>query len=214
MLSESFVAAIAAEPWFQSLAAPFLIVDTDLRIRAINDAYEQTSGRSRQELVGVRIFDAFPNNPNDPSANGVAQLTKSLDYVFSRQATHWMGLQRYDIDDPLRPGEYMRKVWTPVNSLLRDGEAIGALHHVQDVTVIVDPDDGAELDPRSAELQQSVRRLAEQFPQLPTAQIIGVLTRSHVVVWRAFGRPSAARAEALAGLELESTLLRPTTTGR
>jgi hypothetical protein len=55
--------------------------------------------------------------------------------VFSRAAPDWMGVQRYDVPDAGQPGNFVYKVWVPVNSPLRDGtRTVGAPHHVEDVT--------------------------------------------------------------------------------
>ena len=46
-----------------------------------------------------------------------------------------MGVQRYDVPDPRNRGEFVVKVWAPVNSPIIDGgRTIAALHHVEDVT--------------------------------------------------------------------------------
>ena len=46
-----------------------------------------------------------------------------------------MGLQRYDVRDPLT-GAFVERSWLPRNAPIRDadGRAVGVLHHVEDVT--------------------------------------------------------------------------------
>jgi hypothetical protein len=126
---------------FQATVAPLLIVDTDLVIRDANPAYLRATQRTRDDLLGVPIFEAFPDNPDDPDASGVANLNASFETVLRRADRHRMPLQRYDI--PIADGDhtgFARKFWLPVNTPLLDGDGrvVGALHHVEDVTGIID----------------------------------------------------------------------------
>ncbi|WP_410651436.1 PAS domain-containing protein [Amycolatopsis sp. cmx-4-54] len=51
---------------FAVTAAPYLVLDTELRIAAANPAYLRATGRAAGELAGELMFDAFPDNPADP----------------------------------------------------------------------------------------------------------------------------------------------------
>jgi two-component sensor histidine kinase len=48
------------EAVFNSLAAPYLVLNADLEIVAINQAYLDMTKRARDSLVGARLFTAFP----------------------------------------------------------------------------------------------------------------------------------------------------------
>ena len=39
---------------------PYMVLDRDLRFVEMNDAYLAVVGCARADLVGVRVFDAFP----------------------------------------------------------------------------------------------------------------------------------------------------------
>ncbi|WP_050512523.1 PAS domain-containing protein [Streptomyces rimosus] len=121
---------------FLVTAAPYVVLDTELRIRAANPAYLRVTGRTRDDLIGAFVFDAFPDNPEDPTATGVRNLGASLERVLRRGVTDDMGVQRYDIPDPEVPGTFRPKTWSPVNSPLVDGDGnvVGALHHAEDIT--------------------------------------------------------------------------------
>lgn len=125
---------------FAVTTAPYLLLDTELRIQAANPAYLRATGRHPDELTGAFVFDAFPDNPGDPAADGVRSLRSSLELVMRRGVSHDMGVQRYDIPDPGDPSVFRVKVWCPVNSPLldADGRAVGVLHHVEDVTAVHD----------------------------------------------------------------------------
>ena len=125
---------------FKASDAPLLVLDTDLVIRDVNRAYLRAMDRAEEELLGTPMFEAFPDNPGDPQADGVANLGASLERVFRRGHRDHMPLQRYDILARDAPRAFARRFWITVNSPLRDsaGRLIGALHHVEDVTAVAD----------------------------------------------------------------------------
>ena len=114
---------------------PLLLLDRTLRIHGCNSAYERVSRRRRDELIGQRVLDAFPDNPADPHANGTHNLEHSMDTAMSSGATHNMWVQRYDITDPAQPDEYLAKVWSPTNTPIYDRhQLLGVAHRVEEIT--------------------------------------------------------------------------------
>lgn len=131
--------AWSTEQAFSASASPYLIMDRQLRIAAVNAAYERATLQPAEALVGRYVFDAFPDNPDAPHAHSVENLTRSLETVLRRGIQDRMSIQRYDVPSPTRDGQFVFKVWSPVNSPLRDSDGIvtGILHHVEDVTAAV-----------------------------------------------------------------------------
>lgn len=125
---------------FRVSAAPYLLLDSDLRIRAVNQAYERATLHHDREIAGEYMFDVFPDNPETPDAGSVANLASSFEAVLREARQHRMGLQRYDVLDPAS-GTFVERSWLPVNSPLRDaeGRVVAILHHVEDVTRRVHP---------------------------------------------------------------------------
>ena len=78
---------------FLAVPTPVLVLDTDLMIVEANEAYLAATMRSRAELVGRPVFEAFPDNPDDPSASGVSMWGASLLRVLSEQVTDVMAVQ-------------------------------------------------------------------------------------------------------------------------
>ena len=115
-----------------------LVVDTDLLIRDVNPAYLRATTRTLGDLLGIPMFEAFPDPPGEADATGVRNLNASFERVFRSARRHTMALQRYDIRAAGDPGTFVRKLWLPVNTPVRDsdGRVIGALHHVEDVTAV------------------------------------------------------------------------------
>jgi hypothetical protein len=205
MLTPQLVDGITRSNWFTHAWAPYLLVDTDLRIRGVNAAFEQATGHAGTSLVGEQLFVAFPDNPGDPAADGVAKLSGSLEHVFSRGTAHWMGVQRYDVRDHDAPGTFVQKLWAPMNSPVRDGgQTVAALHHVEDVTAV------AGLVGRAGDgIVLPARALWRRFPALPFGAVLGVLAHSHVVVAEALGACDDERAQAMAAVRLEVLATRP-----
>ena len=112
-----------------------LLLDCDLRIRAASVAYERVTLREPGELPGQLLFDAFPDNPHDPQANGTANLAASLETVMRDLRPHQMRIQRYDVPDPVAPDRFVPKVWSPTNTPLVDhGELVGVAHCVEEIS--------------------------------------------------------------------------------
>jgi hypothetical protein len=55
---------------------PYMVIDPrpGLHIVDVSVAYARTTLTPRNDTVGRRLFDVFPDNPGDPSADGVANL--------------------------------------------------------------------------------------------------------------------------------------------
>ena len=95
------------------------------------DAYLSAKFTQRNEIIGRGIFDLFPDNPDDETADGVNNLQGS---VLQRKSTHSMAFQRYDIRRP--DGMFEERYWSPVNKPVFDdvGEIQYIVHRVVDVT--------------------------------------------------------------------------------
>jgi PAS domain S-box-containing protein len=154
---------------FRWAPTAMLILDPDLRIRDANEAYLAATGRPLDDLVGRDVFDAFPANPHHPEGDGVENLHASLRRVLETRQTHHMWVQRYDVPWQGAPGGFLERYWSPTNApiLDADGELVGILHVVADVTGFHD-DLGAALEFYRAEIraegeqaEESDRRFAE-----------------------------------------------------
>jgi len=118
-----------------SPSAALLLLDCDLRIRAASTPYERVTLREHNELVGQFLFDAFPDDPNDPQASGTSNLAASLETSMRSGRIHNMWVQRYDVRHPASPDTFLPKVWRPTNAPLFDhGELVGAIHRVEEIS--------------------------------------------------------------------------------
>ncbi|WP_207462303.1 PAS domain-containing protein [Azospirillum sp. SYSU D00513] len=122
---------------FDATPSPYLMVSPDLIIVAVNDAYLKATMTRREEIVGRHIFEVMPDNPDDPTANGVGNLGASLRRVLETRRPDVMAVQRYDIRRPQSlGGGFEERYWSSRNTPVLDGKGDVAwiIHHVEDVT--------------------------------------------------------------------------------
>jgi len=124
---------------FESAPGRYLVLDPELRIVAVSDAYLKSTMTRRDEILGRGIFEAFPDNPDDPAATGAANLRRSLQRVLRDHVPDAMAVQKYDIARPQSEGGgFEERYWSPVNSPVIDsGRLVYIIHRVDDVTEFV-----------------------------------------------------------------------------
>ena len=123
-------------------AAPdlYLVLAPDFTIVGASDAYLRTTLTRREEVLGRRLFDVFPDNPDEADASGVRNLNASLERVLHTRAADSMAIQKYDIRRPeSEGGGFEVRYWRPLNSpvLSGAGEVRYIIHKVEDVTETV-----------------------------------------------------------------------------
>ncbi|MBV8994560.1 MAG: response regulator [Pseudonocardiales bacterium] len=167
-------------------------MDAHLVIVAVNEAYLAATATDRNALLGRPIFDAFPDNPDDPTADGVRNLRRSLETVLATGQADTMALQRYDIpiDRNDAKEHFVERYWSPINAPVSgtDGRLTHIIHRVEDVTGFVQLHGvdrnrqrtaaelqmraermEADLFVRARELQEVNQQLREAYADLATA---------------------------------------------
>ncbi|WP_369141125.1 SpoIIE family protein phosphatase [Modestobacter versicolor] len=120
---------------FRSLPTPFLVMTPDLVIAEANEAYLATTGRTRDELVGVPVFEAFPGNPSESEADGgVSKVQASFERARDTRQPDTMPLQEYDIPDGR--GGFSKRFWSLISTPVLDAEGRCAyvVQRAEDVT--------------------------------------------------------------------------------
>ena len=123
---------------FDASPTPLLVVrPPDWIIVAANDARLRVTNSTREEQIGRRLFDVFPDDPDKSDADGASNLSDSLDRVVATGAADTLPLQRYLIET--NDGRFIEKWWAPVNTpvLDQDGNVELIIHQVDDVTEAV-----------------------------------------------------------------------------
>lgn len=135
LMTDTTLQRAADSPALTASVVPTMVLDRQLRVRAVNAAYEAASLQNRDALLGQEVLSAFPDNPREPA--GRTQLASSLEHVLRRRERHHLGFLRYDIASPDNPHEFLPRVWSAVNSPIFDeGRVVGVLEQVEDVTSI------------------------------------------------------------------------------
>ena len=90
-----------AEVDFDALfdAAPeiYLVLDASFNMVAANQARLAATMTTREQVIGRNLFEVFPDNPDDPAADGVRNLRSSLERVLQTKTPDAMAVQKYDI---------------------------------------------------------------------------------------------------------------------
>jgi signal transduction histidine kinase len=173
---------------FESAPGLYLVLTPDLKIVAVSESYLRATMTKREEILGRRLFDVFPDNPDDLTANGVTNLSQSLGRVLQNRIADAMEVQKYDIRRPESSGGgFEERYWSPVNSpvLGPDGELAYIIHRVEDVTDFV----------HLKQMGNEQHKLAEEFRTRAEQMEAEIYTRS-----RQLSEANRQRLEALGRL--------------
>ncbi|MCK8778568.1 PAS domain-containing protein [Rhizobium sp. NTR19] len=112
---------------------PYVIMDPELRIVGMNDAYLVVTNRTRQELVGRNMFEAFPS---DPASASNRMLRQSFAKVLATGEVDHLPLIPYPIAGA--DGQMQERFWSATHSPMKNsaGEIVFILQHTVDVTDI------------------------------------------------------------------------------
>ncbi|MHA4814172.1 PP2C family protein-serine/threonine phosphatase [Streptomyces aculeolatus] len=168
MVNES---EIDFEAVFQALPSPVALFTTDLVYAEANEAFLRSMGRTRDQVVGRHLSDAFPDDPENRAVSGMRKLQGSLRWVAATGERDAMTLHRYDVEDLDRPGVWEERYWSPVNVPVfdADGRVALLLHLEEDITELVHTQGGKDrataletmLYNEALELQEANVRLRE-----------------------------------------------------
>jgi PAS domain-containing protein len=82
---------------FEAVPGLYLVLDPELRIVAVSEAYLAATMTQRDQILGRGIFEVFPDNPDDEVASGASNLGASLERVRRQRFPDTMAVQKYDI---------------------------------------------------------------------------------------------------------------------
>jgi signal transduction histidine kinase/ActR/RegA family two-component response regulator len=169
MIERTEVLPLDFQHLFESSPGLYLVLDPDLRIAAVTDAYLEATMTRRGEILGRHLFDVFPDNPDDATATGTGNLRTSLERVLRDRVPDTMAVQKYDIRRPEKEGGgFEVRYWSPRNSPVVgvDGDLVCIIHQVEDVTEFVRLKElGSESQQLTAQLQEQNTRAEAEILQ-------------------------------------------------
>lgn len=121
---------------FEATTVGYSLMDPEFVILDVNEAFAESTGMTREKLVGRQSFDLFPENPLQSDDGPAHAMRRSLERVIATKQRDSMHIHRYDIPHPTEPGVFWERYWSPVNIpvLDDDGVLIAILQQVEDVT--------------------------------------------------------------------------------
>ncbi len=125
------------EALFRASPYPYLVMDVQLNIIGANDAYLRSTGRTEADIVGRYVFDAFPENPDDPGSTSVAEVRSSLLRAIDTGEPHTSPFVRYAVP-ALHDGVpgFDEKFWSTVHTPIKDaaGKVVCVVQNAIEVT--------------------------------------------------------------------------------
>lgn len=154
---------------FESSPNPYMLLDRELRYVAANAAYQRVTNSSLAQLLGRSIFEAFPNDPEDPRNEPARLLRESFERVLETRERDILALIPYRVPLQTERGlELTLRYWSATHTPIFDakGEVAYILQHTEDVT----------------ELEALKQRAAEAVRERPGSLVgAGVLRRAQLV---------------------------------
>lgn len=174
---------------FEAVPGKIAVIDAETHVVvAASDAFLVMAGIGRDDLLGVDLFEAFPDAPG---GEGHSKLRASFQRAKAAKVSDVMPLQRYGVERPASEGGgFADRFFSVINTplLRKDASVQFILHRVEEVTDLVkqgltgldaptgemlsDPSLrlGLELLQRSEELKVANTRLQGQAANLLTAE--------------------------------------------
>lgn len=157
---------------FESVPGLYLILLPDLIIYAVSDEYLKATMTTREGIVGRHLFDVFPDNPDDVSADGTANLRTSLNTVLKTKKIHVMANQKYDVRNS--DGVFEVRYWSPSNKpiLNNNNEVVLIIHAVEDITIRVN---------HEKEISERVKEVSDYKIALDDAGIVAFTDKKGII---------------------------------
>jgi signal transduction histidine kinase len=162
---------------FNAGSALYLILlpdDPTFTIAGASDIYLQSTMRTREDIVGKGVFEAFPPNPNDIDGKMEKSYRAAFKRVIETKKVDVMPVQQYDIPRPeSEGGGFETRYWSVThNPILNDqGQLIQMAQRVENVTELVRLQQqgdrmATEVLLRAREIKETSDRLAEANKEL------------------------------------------------
>jgi Stage II sporulation protein E (SpoIIE)/PAS fold len=124
---------------FRALPGSVALLTPQLVFADANEEFLRLAGRTREQVAGHYLPDAIPELPDGAAAAIRRNIEASLRRVAETGERDTIALQRYDVEDPDRPGVRDERYWSWVNAPVfgPDGRVALVLHRVEEVTELI-----------------------------------------------------------------------------
>jgi PAS domain S-box-containing protein len=161
---------------FDRISTPYMMMDHDLVIVEMNQAYLDVTSRHRDELLGRYVFDAFPSEGESRRL-----LEESILRTRDTGQTDVIAMLHYAIPRAGAEGGVYDSYWSATHTYVPSSDGRGfVLQNTQDITELRKLKDGAfrpEAPPTTAMLGDSVLRRVEAL-QSQSVQIRRLFMRA------------------------------------
>jgi PAS domain S-box-containing protein len=121
---------------FKISATAMALLTPNFEFIDANDEFLAAIGHPLEDLIGHNAFEVMPKMPEDPGGN---PKWTALEAALTTGRREVYKLERYDIEDPSRPGVFEERYWssivTPVHGLGGEVEVLEL--SVREVTPII-----------------------------------------------------------------------------
>ena len=122
---------------FRFIPSPVVLLKPDFTIIDASEAYVNHTKKKRDELIGVNLFDRFPESTE--SKNMASRVKEGLHKAIETLQTQQMQTFRYDLQDP--SGKWTPHFWKATTyPVLKDGKLLYLVHQINDMTESVKQD--------------------------------------------------------------------------
>lgn len=124
---------------FEASPHPYVVIDPrpGLHVVDVNEAWTKVTGADRDRVAGERLFDLYPDNPDDPKADGIKNAYTCLQLAAVTGKPQTLEVQHYDIKTA--SGEFVTRYWHSIHSPLYDRQKRLAylIVQIEDITAYI-----------------------------------------------------------------------------
>jgi PAS domain S-box-containing protein len=127
---------------------PYLVMAPDLTILAASGAYLRSVRRTEEDIVGRYVFDAFPEDPNNPEATNITEVKASLLRALAKGEPDTSAFVRYSVPVQAPEGtRFEERYWSTVHTPVLDaeGKPLLVFQNAVDVTELYRFDEQSEV---------------------------------------------------------------------
>jgi PAS domain S-box-containing protein len=153
-------------------------------IQAVTRDFCTYVGRTKEQLVGMGVFEAFPANSSDPADKGKSNLLTSFEHVLLQKEAHQMPIQRYDVQN--EKGEFSEMYWKVGNFPVfnPEGDIAYIIHTTEDITEEIKASDLKKKIVSMEQVEVAIKKSEQNFRNtiLQAPVSIGILKGPQFIV--------------------------------